>query len=173
MPRIAHPFIIDIEASGFGPFSYPIEVGLALEPGVKYCSLIAPASEWTHWDTEAEKVHHIPRHILSTHGKSVVQVANTLNELLGGATVYSDGWVVDQPWLVRLFSTAGIMQRFSISPLETILSEDQMAVWHDVKGQVITDLDLTRHRASFDAQIIQETYVRTKAALQTKDAERA
>jgi hypothetical protein len=55
-----------------------------------------------------------------------------------------------------------VVQRFSISPLEMILSEDQMAVWHAVKNQVISDLALTRHRASFDALIIQETWLRTR-----------
>lgn len=42
-----------------------------------------------------------------------------------------------------------------------ILSEHQMEVWHEVKEQVIIELGLTRHRASFDALIIQETYSRS------------
>src|SRR5438046_2516083 len=123
MAKIVRPFIIDFEASGFGPHSYPIEVGLALEPGMKFCSLIAPAPDWTHWDDEAEKIHRIPRQVLLTRGKPAVAVAGTLNELLEGATVYSDGWVVDQAWLTELFGRAGMMRRFFISPLETILSE--------------------------------------------------
>ena len=40
MSRIIRPDIIDIEASGFGPDSYPIEIGVALSSGEKYCSLI-------------------------------------------------------------------------------------------------------------------------------------
>jgi hypothetical protein len=164
MGKIGRPFIIDIEASGFGPYSYPIEVGLALEPGTKFCSLIAPAPDWTHWDVSAEQVHRIPRDILETYGKPATQVALGLNELLGNMTVYSDGWVVDQPWLTQLFSRAGVAQQFSISPLEMILSEHQMEVWHEVKKEVIADLSLTRHRASFDALIIQETYLRTREA---------
>ena len=162
MRQIAHPFIIDIEASGFGPYSYPIEIGLALEPGIKFCSLIAPAPDWTHWDAEAEKVHRVPRDILETHGKPAIQVAVSLNELLGNTTVYSDGWVVDKPWLIQLFSRTGVPQQFSISPLEMILSERQMEVWHKIKKQVTGELALTRHRASFDALIIQETYLRTR-----------
>jgi hypothetical protein len=163
MPKIAQPFIIDIEASGFGPASYPIEVGLALEPGVKHCCLITPPESWTHWDDAAEKVHGIGRGILHLHGRPAALVALGLNEILGRATVYSDGWVVDQPWLIRLFEAAGLRQAFSISPLEAILSERQMARWHDVKQEVMRDLSLTRHRASYDAQIIQETYLRTRA----------
>ena len=158
------PYIIDVEASGFGPGSYPIEVGLALEPGVKFCSLIAPAPEWTHWDAAAEQVHRVARDILEIHGKPLDQVAQGLNELLEGKVVYSDGWVVDQPWLIRLFSRVGIAQRFFMSPLEAILSEPQMAVWHATKEQVIAELGMKRHRASIDAMIIQETYVRTRHA---------
>ena len=40
-----------------------------------------------------------------------------------------------------------------------------MELWHEVKKQVVADLALTRHRASFDALIIQETYVRTREVL--------
>lgn len=164
MRQPLRPFIIDIEASGFGPHSYPIEVGLALDPDHKYCSLIAPAPDWTHWDATAETVHRVSRQLLATHGQPATAVALKLNELLGNSTVYSDGWVVDQPWLIKLFSRAGVNQRFSISPLEMILSEHQMEIWHEVKTRVARELDLTRHRASFDALIIQETYLRTRAA---------
>lgn len=164
MRMTARPFIIDLEASGFGPHSYPIEVGLAMEPGTKFCSLIAPAPGWTHWDVEAEKVHRVPRDILETYGKPATQVALSLNELLRNTTVYSDGWVVDQPWLIELFTRAGVPQQFSLSSLEMILSEYQMEVWHDVKKEVTSELALTRHRASFDALIIQETYLRTRQA---------
>lgn len=37
----------------------------------------------------------MPRDIFETHGKPAVQVAESLNELLGNGTVYSDGCVVD------------------------------------------------------------------------------
>ena len=77
----------------------------------------------------------MPRDIFETHGKPAVQVAESLNELLGNGTVYSDGWVVDQPWLIRLFSRTRVPQQFSIGPLELILSEEQMAVWHEVMVQ--------------------------------------
>ena len=164
MRSTVRPYIIDVEASGFGPHSYPIEVGVALEPERKFCSLIAPEPGWTHWDGSAEKVHRVPRDVLETHGKPAVDVANSLNDLLGNATVYSDGWVVDQPWIIRLYSCARVRQQFSVSPLEMILSEAEMAVWHAVKDEVIRELALTRHRASFDAMIVQETYWRTRQA---------
>lgn len=161
MAQPEQPFIIDVEASGFGARSYPIEVGLAMEDGQKFCTLILPAPDWDHWDDEAEKVHRVPRDILETYGKPMVEVAEELNRLLEGKTVYTDGWVVDKPWLTTLFHEAGVPMSFTISALEMILSEAQMAAWHDTKDKVIDELDLKRHRASFDAVIIQETYKRT------------
>jgi hypothetical protein len=161
MNNVSRPIIIDIEASGFGGSSYPIEVGLALENDQKFCSLIVPAPEWTHWDEEAVKVHHIERSILEVYGKSPLEVATQLNKLLSGKTVYTDGWVVDKPWITTLFYEAGINPEFTVSSLEMILNEIQMENWHATKDEVIKDLKLTRHRASYDAWIIQETYKRT------------
>ncbi|XOV86633.1 MAG: hypothetical protein ACFHX7_16890 [Pseudomonadota bacterium] len=162
MPNVDRPFIIDIEASGFGPHGYPIEVGLALEPGEKFCSLLAPPPMWTHWDDEAEKIHRVARDILETYGRPLEDVANELNSRLQGRTVYSDGWVVDKPWLSKVFDTTGIRQDFSISALEMILCEKQMEIWHATKDELLAEMQLNRHRASYDAFVIQETFVRTR-----------
>jgi hypothetical protein len=155
------PNIIDIEASGFGFDSYPIEVGVADFQGKRFCTLIEPDEKWTFWDDSAEKVHNITRENLHECGKRVIDVAHQLNELYEGQTLYTDGWVVDKPWINTLFQTARIQMKFSVSPLEMILNEAQMAVWHEEKEKVITELQLTRHRASNDAHIIQETFRRT------------
>ena len=156
------PLIIDLEASGFGGTSYPIEVGTATHDTSKYCSLILPAVEWTHWDEGAEKIHRISRDTLEAHGKPLRNVAQDLNKLYAGNTLYSDGWVVDKPWLVKLFHAAGLNMAFSVSPLEMILSEPQMEKWHETKNELLKETTQQRHRASFDAWIIQETYERTR-----------
>ncbi len=119
MSRILRPSIIDVEASGFGPDSYPIEVGVILTSGERYCSLIFPASEWTHWDAEAATVHGITREALKENGRPVTEVAQALNGLLSNQTVYTDAWAVDLRWITRLFYTAGINQLFRVSALET------------------------------------------------------
>jgi hypothetical protein len=155
------PYIIDVEASGFGAASYPIEIGVALDHGDKFCTLILPSPQWEHWDESAEKVHRISRDILETYGTPIEEVADKLNELLGGKTLYSDGWVVDKPWLTTLFHAAGRQMHFTVSPLELILSEQQMARWHKTKDRLIEKMKLTRHRASYDAWLIQETYCQT------------
>jgi hypothetical protein len=47
---LERPYIMDIEASGFAAEGYPIEIGIAMEQGRKFCSLLLPHEDWTHWD---------------------------------------------------------------------------------------------------------------------------
>jgi hypothetical protein len=158
------PLIIDLEASGLSSKSYPIEVGIAADDNSKYCALILPAEDWTYWDSEAEKVHRIGRDLLHAHGKPARVIAEDLNRLYAGKTLYTDGWVVDKPWMVQLFHAAGVEMKFTVSPLEMILSEAQMERWHETKNQLLAEVNQQRHRASFDAWVIQETYERTQVA---------
>ena len=162
------PNIIDIEASGFGVDSYPIEVGVVLGTGEKYCALIKPAEDWLYWDRKAELVHGLSLDTLLSHGKPINTVARELNSFLENKTVYSDGWVVDKPWLSRLFYRSGVNPTFFLSSLEYILKEPQMEIWTDTQRQVMRDLALTRHRASTDALVTQETYARTLQLLPKK-----
>ena len=156
------PIIIDIEASGFAAKGYPIEVGVALEDGTTFCSLITPAPDWTNWDVEAEKVHRVARDILEVYGRSVHEVAVTLNQILRGKTAYSDGWEVDKPWLTELFWKAGIPQQFWFSTIDMIMTPAQMRKWHDTKDEIIREMDGNRHRASLDAILIQKTYMMSR-----------
>lgn len=156
------PTIVDLEASGFGSYSYPIEVGVVTSAGDAFCQLISPPKEWTHWDQEAETLHGITMGVLRQHGQPVYEVANKLNQKLYGTTIYSDGWVVDKPWLIKLFSAAKISMQFTISPIEVLLDESQMNMWQLTKEDIVKELKLTRHRASADAKVIQETFMRIK-----------
>lgn len=165
MIRPAHPYIIDVEASGLGPNSYPIEVGLALEPDRRYCTLIRPADRWDHWDKQAESVHKISRKNLLEYGRCVTEVALKLNHLLGNKIVFTDAWCVDSPWIIELYAAAGIEKTFKVSALEMILTEQQMNLWAQTRDAVVLDLGLARHRASNDSWIIQETYIRTLAMI--------
>jgi hypothetical protein len=158
------PCVLDIEASGFGSHSYPIEVGVVRDDDRRWCSLIVPAPGWTHWSTEAEALHGISRESLFAFGRPVGKVARTLNTLLAGRTVYSDGWVVDDRWLRELFHAAAIEPAFHLSPLEAVLTEAQMACWRETRSCVATELATPRHRASSDAWVVQETWYRTRAA---------
>lgn len=162
MRKFFTPNIIDVEASGFGSSSYPIEVGVINQYGEKFCSLIKPEADWQHWDQQAESLHGISRNVLFDKGLPITQLCQELNQFLQHQVVYSDGWVVDQPWLIKLFSDAQMPMQFKISPLEMILNEAQMNVWHDIKDEVCKKMSIRRHRASCDAALIQSTFVTTQ-----------
>lgn len=162
---ITVPAIIDVEASGFGSGSYPIEVGVALPDGSAHCFLIKPKPDWTHWDPEAEVAHGIPRHILEGCGRPAAEVARSLNGLLPGMTVYSDGWGFDMAWLALLYDSVGIRQGFQVEDLRALLSERQMQGWAQAKRQVMREFGLRRHRASADACVLQRTFLRTLGPL--------
>ena len=159
--KMISPPIIDVEASGFGPQSYPIEIGVILADDTRYCQLIRPAENWTHWDESAEAVHGIQRETLFMHGLPAEEVARNLNEVIQRTTVFSDAWVVDLPWIRTLFWSAQIEMQFSVSPLETILREPQMAIWHETRCAVEREMHQPRHRASVDALVIRTTFEKT------------
>ncbi|MDT8992373.1 hypothetical protein RQP54_15985 [Curvibacter sp. APW13] len=157
------PAVLDIEASGLGRKSYPIEVGLALPDGQAFCTLVRPESDWTHWDPQAEQVHGIQRELLHTHGRPALEVAKALNERLAGMTVYSDGWANDYSWIGLLFDAAELQPRFKLENLRRLLSEDEAGRWHSVKDQVCAECAITRHRASADARLLQLTVLRLRS----------
>ena len=159
------PIIIDVEASGFGAGSYPIEVGVAFADAECYCSLIRPEPEWLHWNEKSQSLHGIKREQLIKHGRGVDVVARQLNESLNGKTVYSDAWGNDMVWVSLLFHHAGLMQTFTVDALPKLLSEEQKAIWSRTKQQVIEEHGFNRHRASSDARILQMTYCQALAAV--------
>ncbi|MET0379061.1 MAG: hypothetical protein ABW049_08735, partial [Spongiibacteraceae bacterium] len=87
--------------------------------------------------------------------------AEALNQRLSGETLYSDGWGNDYTWLSLLFDAAGLVPRFRLQPLRLLLSEEQERQWHDVHAALGRELVLERHRASSDARLIQQTWLRT------------
>lgn len=153
------PDIIDIEASGFGSHSYPIEVGIVSADGSRYCRLIKLFAAWQHWDDSAEAVHGISRDLLCDKGHQGEDICNELNRLYANRILYSDAWVVDYPWLRTLFEKSDIEMHFRLSSIELLLKESQCEQWADVKHHIETQLQLTRHRASNDAHVIQQTYL--------------
>lgn len=156
------PLVIDVEASGFGMGSYPIEVGVALPDGTGRCFLLRPEPEWSHWDLQAEQVHQISRDQLIENGLPVREAAELLNRWVDGRMAYSDGWGVDRAWLSLLFATAGVAQGFRLETIRALLSEAQADLWGDTRRKVGRDMNLRRHRASTDARVLQMTYQRVQ-----------
>lgn len=155
------PITIDFEASGFGKGSYPIEVGFSGRHGEGWCSLIRPEEDWLHWDSGAAQMHRIPRELLLERGRPVVFVADQLNNLLRGQTVYTDGWTQDYVWMSRLFDAAEKVPMFTLADMREIISPKQEALWHKTKDHIHEELAISRHRASSDARVLQLTWLRT------------
>jgi len=149
---------LDIEASGFGRGSYPIEIGIATAEGRCHCFLITPCNDWSHWDPAAEQVHGISRQLLHQHGLSVNHVAEQLNQLLAGRTLYTDAWGYDSSWLMRLYDAADRWPNFKLESLLTRLTESQRNQWHNARQQAFARISQRRHRASADARAAQLAY---------------
>jgi len=160
-PNSFIPAVIDLEASSFGKGSYPIEVGVALADGSTHCYLIKPHHDWIQWSEASEKLHGISQKTLQDRGRDVKDVADELNQLLEGSTVYSDGWGFDNTWIALLFEVAQHPQQFKVAQLQTLFNEQQYNNWHETHQAVIKEFNITRHRASSDAFLIQQTFVRS------------
>jgi hypothetical protein len=149
------PCVIDIEASGFGRGSHPIEVGFVRDDGLAWCSLIRPADDWQHWDASAERLHGIARNALLRHGRPVVEVARRLNQHLADRTVYCDGWAHDYAWLSLLFESAGLVPRFRLESVNLLLDDAGLARLDVERQHAFGALGIARHRASSDARALQ------------------
>jgi hypothetical protein len=131
--------VMDIEASGFGRRSYPIEIGYVRDDGQAWCSLVRPAADWKHWDKQAERVHGIARPALLQHGR----------------TVYCDGWAHDYAWLGLLFEEAGLVPRFKLESVNRLLDDASLARLDAERQRAFAVLGIGRHRASSDARALQ------------------
>jgi hypothetical protein len=161
LERIKTPAILDIEASGFGKGSYPIEIGVADELGETHSWLIYPEEDWVHWHSEAEQLHSISRADLFEKGLKPSVIAKELNERFEGQILYSDGWGFDSGWLSLLFYVANESMFFKLETLPRILSEIQMENWDRVKAELRERHGLVHHSATDDAKLLQLTFKQT------------
>ncbi len=101
---------IDFEASCLPRhgYSFPIEVGIALNGDHVRSWLIAPDPSWQHWDwtPEAEALHGISRDHLLAHGRPAEAVLAELTAAVGTSRLVSDS-SLDQYWLDTLAVAAG------------------------------------------------------------------
>ena len=147
--------VIDIEASGFGRGSYPIEIGVCAYNGVCHCLLVKPEPDWTHWTEEAERTHGLSRDLLVKNGRSTLEIANRLNSLLENRVIYTDAWGHDNSWLMKLYDAAECWPTFKLESIRALMTEQQSALYHDSYTKAQQELLLKRHRASTDAKVIQ------------------
>ena len=148
-PRLA---FIDLEASGLGPFSWPIEVGWALEDGVTDAVLISPAPSWSMdaWDLKAERLHGISPRVLSDLGLDPAEACERIEAALAGRTVYSDAPDWDGFWMLRLFQAAGRRCEIRLNDFARAMPP----LSKEAKAKLLQQADRLaprRHRAAEDA----------------------
>lgn len=105
---------IDLESSGLGNESYPIEIGFTFKEHT-FSFLIKPDSSWTYWDSLSEELYHgISREDLNKNGLDIKEICLLVNSYLSGLVLYSDGFNFDRFWVEKLFSTAKVEMMFKI-----------------------------------------------------------
>lgn len=150
---MTHLWILDIEASGLSPNSYPIEVG-CYNGQQAYQSFIIPEESWSYWSLKAEAMHGISRKTLCKQGKPIAVVAEELNKLLGTSIVYSDHEDWDGFWLKRLFDAVNITPSFNIAGINELLNNETMSIYITTLDKLRRHKDHQAHRALNDAHVI-------------------
>ena len=152
------PYFIDIEASGFGRGSYPIEIGIVNGVAPNFCHIVTPAEHWQHWDSGAESLHGIQRQMLLEQGMDMRELALLINQQFCGEVLYTDAWGNDNCWLGLMFDEVSVSPHFRLETIRKLLDEEQTGMWHSCKDNILHATSYRRHRASNDACILQMTY---------------
>ncbi len=143
---------LDFEASGLTQTSYPIEVGICINGTTPVSCLINPltADDWTHWDTEAEGIHGLPREHVEQKGDPVTEVCQFLNIHLNRYEVVLCDSQWDLFWLGRLYRAAHMRPSFTLLEVNHWLSQQEKidpSRYHDL----FESLGPPKHRAAEDA----------------------
>jgi hypothetical protein len=159
LPCVRKVAFVDLEASGLGSKSWPLEVGWALAEGEPSSMLIRPDSSWTDdaRDDAAQRLHGLDRAILERDGRSPQEVCDAMNEALGDAEVYSDAADWDGFWLFRLFSAGGVRQSFTLRDFGRLMRPLAGAREEELLRRAAR-LAPRRHRAAADARHLQTLY---------------
>ncbi|MHA7873160.1 MAG: hypothetical protein ACX939_12490 [Hyphococcus sp.] len=156
---MARTAFIDLEASGLGPASWPIEVGWCFVDSGPEAMLIAPVDEWSldAWDPNAQALHGVSVDELHASGHPAVDACRRLNDALEGAQVYSDAPDWDAFWIYRLFSAAGEKQRFALQDFGALLSGRTRAEISEIVRRA-ADIAPHSHRACADVLHMKAIY---------------
>ena len=166
------PTFIDIEASGLGNTSFPIEVAWNDSEGVITNHLVRPESDWTSWDPEAERLHGIKRDELERVGISTADLCGLIRNSLSGTTAYSDAPELERFWLNRLFrageGTDCPILVLGVSKVPEIRAICYKRGEYDrLKQQAVDEVGII-HRADADVTILMKVFEQAKAQNQTR-----
>lgn len=141
---------MDLEASGLGPRSYPIEVAWKCgATGECDSFLINPESAygWNDWDPIAAEIHNIPRDHLIKEGISVREACKRLNQFIGDRDVISDALEFDYFWIRRLFEAGMMKPTFKMKGIDHILEGEQLIMY-----RLVASAQVRNHRAMDDVE---------------------
>jgi len=150
---------IDLEASGLGSKSWPIEIGWAFSDWPVRSMLIKPADTWslTAWEKSAEELHRITPDKLIREGTPVLEAALVLNAAFASAHVYSDAPDYDGYWLYRLYEAAGVRANFKLFDFAELIKPLAKSTPIELVGRA-QELEPHTHRAAQDVRHLQTIY---------------
>lgn len=150
--------ILDLEASGLGYGSYPIEAGMALirgstQPIRTWSRLIRPTALWREsglWWPESAALHGISLDMLEQEGEPIHVVCDLLNAVLArAAVVVTDAPLYDQDWLDTLFRAGDREQLFTLQDFDLLTGGLDPDQYRRMVG--LLDRAKAPHRAGPDA----------------------
>lgn len=157
MTKLPHEqfVFLDFEASGLGPQSWPIELGVSwITSDLKvetYANLIKPAFDWGDdgWDDVSADIHGIPRSDLDAAPSADV-VARDFLTVLGDRIALSDAPGFERFWLETLLEAAMLENTVDIRDFNSAASQTfSSAVCARMKTHMRSRDD--RHRAKADS----------------------
>jgi hypothetical protein len=156
---------MDIEASGLGTGSWPVEIGWALPFGPKRngAVLIRPVPEWTHWSSVAEThFHKISRQTLDREGMAPGEALARVEEALYGCEIYVEDPAEDRTWFSRLVAAAGRETALRLHDAHGLFEAQALRRRHnltDIRREVSVRFPHS-HRAGADALQLAEIWRR-------------
>ena len=167
--------VLDVEASGLGELSWPIEVGVAVVEGDAVARsgsrLIRPDPSWdaAGWSGDSAAVHGISRAALD-RAPAPADVARWLIDLVDGRPAVSDAPPFDRAWLSSLFAAANVrpdpirLRDYDRALIEAFGTDEAgqaaiRAAWAHLAAAP------TPHRAEADARRLANAYLAGRRAL--------
>lgn len=163
IPDFSQILCLDLEASGFGAESYPIEVGVvSVSTRQAQSWLLKPPEVWLkhgYWSVDSEKVHGLSQKILEAEGQDLEKVAAALIRVCSGRLVLSDARKYDCAWLQRLWDVLGYKDApFEVDSFHDVAAYMAQSAFSDPEAALERARDAAekrfphRHRAEVDAQ---------------------
>jgi len=167
------PIFLDIEASGLSIQSFPIEIAWNFPSGEIESHLINPEfypHDYSDWNDQAVQLHGLTRQFLKKNGSHPAVIANRLNEILAGLTVYSDHVSHDSFWIDQLFKAVNMRRIFQFVDVDCMLQDflsPQLFLYDKnskcfpitkIKDDARQQCGLAPHRASHDVAYLKNLY---------------